>query len=146
MSEGPEIRSRVVRERDAMLAGLSPELRPEPYVFCTTAAASPVGEKIARALALFREDEGLTLVLKVDDAVEYGFDASLPMARIVLNVFSALNGVGLTAAVAAELASHSIPCNVIAGFHHDHLFVPVHQGQRALEILQDVQQRAASGV
>ncbi|MBA4489872.1 ACT domain-containing protein [Paracoccus sp. S1E-3] len=126
----------------AMFSGLSPELRPEAYVFCTTPSASPVGDRIGRAIAIFREDEGLTLVLRVEDAVEYGFDTSLPMARIVLNVFSALNGVGLTAAVAAALAEANIPCNVIAAYHHDHLFVPAHLGPQALALLVALQQQA----
>ena len=126
----------------AVFAGLSPELRPEAYVFCTTSSASPVGERIGRAIAIFREDEGLTLVLRVEDALEYGFDASLPMARIVLNVFSALNGVGLTAAVATALAEVNIPCNVIAAYHHDHLFVPAHLGPQALAQLVALQQQA----
>ena len=45
------------------------------------------------------------------------------MARL-LQVHSALDGVGLTAAVAGALAAAGIACNVIAAFHHDHLFVP----------------------
>ena len=141
MSAGSEIK----REWGAMFAGLSPELRPEAYVFCTTPSASPVGERIGRAIAIFREDEGLTLVLQLEDAVEYGFDTSLPMARIVLNVFSALNGVGLTAAVATALADANIPCNVISAYHHDHLFVPAHLGPQALAQLVALQQQVESG-
>ena len=128
-----------------MLAELSPDLRPGSYVFCSTSDVSPVGERMARAIAMFREDEGVTLVLPAEDAAEYGYDASLRMVRIVLNVYSALNGVGLTAAVAGLLAEHGIPCNVIAGFHHDHLIVPAHRGEQALELLQDLQRRAAGG-
>ena len=134
--------SEIKQEWGRVFVGLSPELHPEAYVFCTTPSASPVGERIGRAIAMFREDEGLTLVLRVEDALEYGFDASLPMARIVLNVFSALNGVGLTAAVATALAEVNIPCNVIAAYHHDHIFVPLHMGPPALALLVALQQKA----
>ena len=32
---------------------------------------------------------------------------------------------GLTAAVSARLAEQDIACNVLAGYHHDHLLVPM---------------------
>ena len=37
---------------------------------------------------------------------------------------SALEAVGLTAAVATALAAAGIPANVLAGYSHDHLLVP----------------------
>jgi hypothetical protein len=46
------------------------------------------------------------------------------MACLTLRVHSALDGVGLTAAVASALAEIGIPCNMVAAFHHDHAFVP----------------------
>ncbi|WP_367718742.1 ACT domain-containing protein [Nitratireductor sp. GISD-1A_MAKvit] len=73
-----------------------------------------------------------------------GFDTEMPMRRITLNVFSALDGVGLTAGVATALAEKNIPCNVIAAFHHDHVFVPEKLADMALSVLQDVQTRAQS--
>ena len=51
-------------------------------------------------------------------------------------------GDGRTAAVATALAEEDIPCNVIAAFHHDHIFVPGNQAEKALSVLQDVQERA----
>ena len=48
---------------------------------------------------------------------------------------SALDAVGLTAAVATALTRVGIACNVIAGFHHDHLFVPVDSATRAMSAL-----------
>ncbi|WP_367890127.1 ACT domain-containing protein [Rhodobacter calidifons] len=37
---------------------------------------------------------------------------------------SDLAAVGLTAAFAGALGREGISCNVVAGYHHDHLFVP----------------------
>ena len=42
---------------------------------------------------------------------------------------------GLTAAVSTALAGAAISCNVLAGFHHDHLFVPADRADEALDVL-----------
>ena len=95
------------------------------------------------ALGLFREAEGVSLILPRASAEALGFPVALPMRRIVLTVHSALDGVGLTAAVAAALAAEEIPCNVVAAFHHDHVFVPAAMADRALTVLEALQARAA---
>jgi len=64
------------------------------------------------------------------------------MKRIVLTANSALDGVGLTAAVASALAETDIPCNIVAAFRHDHVFVPSAMAERALAILKALQDRA----
>ena len=48
---------------------------------------------------------------------------------------TALDAVGLTAAVATALAEHGIPANVIAGFYHDHLLVPEDRADDAVAVL-----------
>ena len=48
---------------------------------------------------------------------------------------SALDAVGLTAAVSTALADAGISCNVLAGFHHDHLVVPADRATDALALL-----------
>ena len=45
---------------------------------------------------------------------------------------------GLTAAVGKALTEARISCNVLAGFHHDHLLVPVADAARALEVLAEL--------
>lgn len=97
-----------------------------------------------RCLATFREDEGTALVLTEEDASLHGLDLSMPMSRIVLEVFSALDGVGLTAGVATALADEGIPCNMIAAYHHDNVFVPEQKAVKAVEVLHEVQRRANS--
>jgi hypothetical protein len=130
----------VARDRDAMVAGMNPTIRDGQYVFCTTTDLLTATAAFGEAIAYFREDEGDTLVLGLDAASEHGFDTSVPMAWITLNVFSALDGVGLTAAIAPALADVGMPCNVVAAFHHDHLFVPHHRAGEALAILERIQQ------
>ncbi len=131
-----------LRDARAMLAALDPALDTVPYVFATTADPDRAAAATPRALGLFREAEGVTLILPADQAHEFGFDASAPMRRITLRVASALDGVGLTAAVAAALASEGVACNMIGAFHHDHVFTPAADAGRALAILEALQSDA----
>lgn len=108
----------------AMLAGLNPVLDPQSYEFVTA------DEPRHDALATFREEEGWSSIVPAADG---------SMCRITLRVYSALEGVGLTAAVASLLADHKIACNMVAAFHHDHLFVPAKDSARALDLLKTLQ-------
>ena len=123
------------------LPNLDPELHDGVYVFTTVpATANIVGLEV---IATMREEEGLTLVLPEQQAEEQGFDLAFRCSWITLRVDSALEAVGLTAAFARALADESIACNVIAGTHHDHLFVPVDRAADALQCLRELQRRAA---
>lgn len=113
-----------------MLAGMAPVLDPRRWAFLLVDGAPPED-----AFAIIREDEGTTAIVAHDGG---GF------ARITLTVHSALEGVGLTAAVATALAQRGIACNVVAGYHHDHLFVPCARAEEALEALRDVAQRGVA--
>jgi len=117
-----------------LIRDMQPELNAGEYVFCTL----DPDEKPAdlAALASFQEKEGLTVVLPRLEADKAGLPYSFVAAWITLNVHSALEAVGLTAAVSQALALAGISCNVVAAYHHDHLFVPVSEARRALHILQ----------
>lgn len=123
------------------LPHLGPELHDGTFVFTTV----PFGTDITGldVVATMREAEGLTLVLPLVQAEQRGFDLAFVCAWITLRVESALDAVGLTAAFARALADESIACNVVAGTHHDHLFVPVDRGDTALQCLRNLQRRAA---
>lgn len=127
-----------------MLAAMDPVLDAETWVFCT------FEESIRRdvtpmALALFREEEGLSAILTLDGARSLSLPLDQPMRRITLRVHSALDGVGLTAAVASELAGAGIACNMVAAYHHDHAFVPAADADHALALLLALQQRVRDG-
>lgn len=104
-----------------MLAGMAPLLDARRWGFVEVEGAAPQD-----AFALIREDEGTTAILP---------DPAGDFARITLTVHSALDGVGLTAAVSGALAERGIACNVVAAFHHDHLFVPWDRRDEGLELL-----------
>lgn len=117
-----------------LLASLSPRLNPGSFVFCSV--SQPTVVQVATALGSFREAEGTTLILAREEAERLGLVYDYLAAWITLEVHSSLAAVGLTAAFAKALAGEGISCNVIAGFHHDHLFVAEADAERALARLQ----------
>ena len=123
-----------VRDTKAMISGMNPVLDSSVYHFCLVGDAALVPQ----ALATFTEDEGLSLILSEDVARAHGLPMDLPMRRITLTVHSALDGVGLTSAVATALAEAGIPCNMVAAYHHDHAFVPADRADEALRLLRDL--------
>ena len=114
-----------------LLASLAPRRDAQSYVFVMVPLAPPDVD----AVAFVREAEGVTLVVEQRTADTHGWGYSSVMARITLTVHSALEAVGLTAAVAAALAGAGISANMVAGYHHDHVFVPQRDADQALEVL-----------
>lgn len=119
-----------------LLREMNPELNAGEFVFCSIAAHN-LPENI-EPLGLFREKEGLTVILSKAEADQLGWPYSFVGAWITLNVHSALDAVGLTAAVSSALTRAGISCNVAAAYYHDHIFVPLKDAQRALEVLQSL--------
>jgi hypothetical protein len=108
---------------DSLLAGLDPILHEQPYGF----ALMPLGQALPAGLspfALISEAEGLTVIATLDDLATASMAPASQWARITMMVHSALEAVGMTAAMAGALAQAGIPANVVAAIHHDHLFVP----------------------
>ena len=137
--------SEPVRETLAMIAGMAPLADPQDYLFLGIADAELAGRALPLALAAFREDEGLSLVIAAGAAATLGLAGGPLWRRITLTVHSALDGVGLTAAVAAALTAERIPCNIIAAFHHDHVMVPAADAMRAVTALRRIAAQAAVG-
>jgi hypothetical protein len=111
-----------------LLRSMEPVLHDEPYGF-----AIRDGEVPFRPFATVAEAEGLTVVALLSQLGE-----GEPWARISLTVQSDLAAVGLTAAFATALGRAGISCNVIAGYHHDHLFVPWDRREDAMAALREL--------
>ena len=114
-----------------MLATLDVERRPGTFTFVT----GEWPELAVVALATVSEGEGATLVVPVAAAVGAGAPVDFEAAWLTLTVHSALDAVGLTAAVSTALADAGISCNVLAGYHHDHLLVPADRADEAIALL-----------
>lgn len=124
-----------------MISRMTPEMRPEEFVFVSTKNSDVASALLPDAISLFREDEGISLIVPVAVAQKTNLGVDSPMRCITLNVFSSLEGVGLTAAVSTALGAHGIPCNMVAAHHHDHVFVPSQMGTHAMEILTSLQKQ-----
>lgn len=124
---------------EAMLSTLEPTIRNGEFVYAS------VSEQEARELpaqALIQENEGITVVMHREDAEAAGVNYEFVAAWISLTVHSSLEAVGLTAAFAVALGEAGVSCNVLAGFHHDHILVPIDQASLALQTLQELATRA----
>lgn len=123
-----------------LLREMKPSLQEGRFVFCTLQI-----EKLPSDLdvvASFKEKEGMTVVVKEEEARKRGWDYEGAMAWITLTIHSALEAIGLTAAVANALTQENISCNVIAAYYHDHIFVPVERAKEAMQALQQLSKKA----
>ena len=118
---------------DRMLATLG--VRRRPGVFVYIAVEVPTPGLVAAAHAMVKEGRLTTIVLPVEAAERAGQATTVQFAWLTLTVQSSLEAVGLTAAVSARLAAIGVPCNVLAGYHHDHLLVPVDRVHDAITVL-----------
>ena len=116
-----------------MLGGLRPSLSLDKWVFTTVPRETLPDLSDPSLFALLRESEGLTVIQKVNDLPA---EERAAFARITLQVYSDLAAVGLTAAVSQALANKGICANMVAGYHHDHVFVPYDQAEVAMTCLE----------
>jgi len=112
---------------------LNPELHEGAYVFTSVPFDTDI--RGLSVVASVLEDEGLTLVLPEQQAMQREFPIQFRCGWITLGVQSAMESIGLTAAFSRALANQSICCNVMAGVNHDHLFVPLDRADDALQCL-----------
>jgi hypothetical protein len=119
---------------EILLKHMKPELNAGEYVFCQANTWEQIFS--LEPLCSFHEQEGWTMILPREKADSRGIPYTMTCAWITLTVHSALEAVGLTAAFAKALTESNISCNVVAAFHHDHIFVPIRDAQRAMDALQ----------
>lgn len=121
---------------DTLLRSLKTTLADGTYVFATVAPEAVPATLTPRMM--FREAEGVTLILLREEAQAHGIPHDFPCRMITLDVHSSLEAVGFIARIATELAHHGMGVNPVAGFYHDHLFVPEGREQEALRILEGI--------
>lgn len=133
MTDATDLPAPRIADAVMMVRAMAPRAVPGRVVFRTLDAEDIQGD----ARGWFREAEGLSAIVPAgpDDA------PGTALRQITLDVHSALDGVGLTAAVAGALAERGIPCNMVAAHHHDHIFVPEARADEALAVLKELAAR-----
>lgn len=123
-----------------LLAEMEPMLHDGEYVYCTVEGRAAAWFAL-EPIGTFRENEGNTLILERARAEAAGLSYGPVLRLITLSVHSALEAVGLTAAVSGALTQAGISANVVAAYYHDHIFVPAADAKRAVEVLQTLSRR-----
>lgn len=115
---------------------MQPYHNPGLFVFCKVAELDI--QQIKNAIMMFKEAEGYTLIMSKNHADDAGLQYDFVASWITLNVYSSLESVGLTAAFSGALAGEGISCNVVAAYHHDHIFVSENDVSKAMQTLQNL--------
>lgn len=119
-----------------LLRTMTADMADGVFVFATFADSTPPAD--LNPIMMFQEREGTTLILRRDEAEAHGVAYEFPCRMITLNVHSALDAVGFIARIASELAAAGMGVNPVAGFFHDHLFIPDGREDEAMRILADI--------
>lgn len=121
-----------------LLKSMAPSLLDGEYVFVCFTNAQYGDSANLDPIAMVQEAEGMTLIVPRERADQHAFTYQAVFCCVTLNVHSSLEAVGLTAVVSAALAKEGISANVMAGYYHDHIFVPKHLAQQALDVLSEL--------
>jgi hypothetical protein len=120
-----------------LLATMQPILHDGEYVFCTVAPSS-ISRLAVSSVGQFLEAEGMTLILRREEADQRGLPYDYVARMITLSVHSSLSAVGFLAAIATALAQEGISVNPVSAYYHDHLFVPGDRKDDAMRVLAQV--------
>jgi hypothetical protein len=119
-----------------ILKTMTPVLQAGEYVFCHV--PDNYSLDLAEVISVFKEKEGLTIILSREVADRIPLEYAYVAAWITLNVHSALESIGLTAAFSNALGAAGISCNVVAAYFHDHIFVDIKNAEKAMEVLRGI--------
>lgn len=121
------------RDIDALMKTMRPRLIDSVCVFATVSPENVPAGLTPRMM--FHEAEGVTLILLRSEADSLGLAYEFPSRMITLDVHSALEAVGFLARITTALAAEGMGVNPVAGFYHDHLFIPDGREQDAMAVL-----------
>jgi hypothetical protein len=125
-----------------LLSNLSPVVSADEFVFVSLSEQESEDEKnrllFTQAKGVFKEAEGVTFILERQLARRCGLKGEGPFKCITCEVHSSLDAVGMTAAMSAALGGANISANVVAAYHHDHIFVQSDKASHAVDVLNGI--------
>ena len=121
------------KDLNKLLKTIKPKHNIGNYVFCTIGDLPKIN--FGDVILIFKEQEGITIIIKKELADSLKLDYSFIASWITLTVHSSLEAVGLTAAFSKALSDEGVSCNVVAAFYHDHIFVNKKDTEKAMNIL-----------
>lgn len=123
-----------------LLKNISPSLADSEYVFCTISEEQFSSSELV-PLCMFREKEGVTVIVRKSEADEKQLSYNGTWAWITCEVNSDLAAVGFMAAMSNRLAQAQIPTNPVSAFYHDHIFVPFDKAETSMRLLQGLSEQ-----
>ncbi len=114
---------------------MKPKMRQIELVFCTI-PWKDLPDIPLDPLLLFKELEGVTMVMPKREAEALGLPIGITWSWIELTVHSSLNAVGFLSFISKALADAGISLNVVSAYHHDHLFVPDDRAKESIKVLE----------
>ena len=108
------------------------KLNSEAYVYCSLNTNPFLEDEI---LFSFKEKEGITFLVSKSVAEKHNVSFNQLWALITVETVTSLSATGITAHISGLLSRANIPCNMIAAFHHDYLFVPLESAKKAMVVL-----------
>jgi inorganic pyrophosphatase len=124
-----------------LLSKMQPVLHEQSYVFCSVSQHT-MDQLPFIPLGVFREQEGISIIVTLQQATDLRLPIDATWACITLTVHSSLSAVGFLALITARLARSDISVNPVSAYYHDHLFVPWESRLQAMEILHELSQVA----
>ena len=121
---------------NTLLQSMQPILCQGEYVFCNISHQDNRYSHL-NPVCIFKEDEGVTLILKREQADAVALSYTTVFSMITLSVHSSLEAVGFLAAITGKLAEHNISVNSVSAYYHDHLFVPISRTKEVMMLLQE---------
>ncbi|MCX6774133.1 MAG: ACT domain-containing protein [Candidatus Micrarchaeota archaeon] len=123
-----------IKNLDNLLKKMNPKLASGEFIFSTIS-----GIKLKRLkldpLLVFKEEEGITVVIERKIAERNSLHYSGIWKLITLTVHSDLSAIGFLARITERLAEAGISVNAVSAYYHDHLFVPIEKADEAMAIL-----------
>lgn len=113
---------------------LKPMLADEEHGFATI----PIGSGWPSGLvpvATFAEAEGASVIALAELLKGVGIEHEAGWAKITIGADTKLDDVGVSAKIASALAEKGISANIVAAYHHDHVFVPWDRREEAMTVL-----------